>query len=111
MNTKNKKNNSIFFKILNFSIILFSLFSFFNTTNAYSQVDSVKSAISKDYNIIKYFAEEANVRNPKDYAAINEYMQIIAYFETRINNDTKNSCYKNGVNTAKGYFQFLNGTY
>ncbi len=98
-------------KNLNFLTIIFLLFSFFNFTQAYSQVDSVENAISKDYNLVKHFAREANVRNYKDYAPINEYMQIVAYFETRIQNDTRNSCYRGGVNTAKGYFQFIDPTY
>ena len=104
------KKNKI--KILLKLVIFLLLFLIsFSKINAYNQVDSVKSAISKEYNMIKYFAKEAKIRKAEDYNAINEYMQIIAHFETRIQNDTRNSCYRNQVNTAKGYYQFLDGTY
>ena len=96
-----------------FLLTFLTILSFlaFSNTFAYSQVDTIRSAISKEHNLIKYFAEKAGVKTPIDYAPINEYMQIIAHFETRIQNDRKNSCYRGGVNTAKGYFQFLDGTF
>lgn len=99
---------------------MFSIFflGFLNTS--YAEVDVIGKILT-----------EENINTPENRKSINEYLKIIKRFESNNDNDGKNYCTLNGsiheygncecdikppkgctnVNTAKGYYQFIDKTF
>jgi len=107
-------NINIFFKL--FITIFIILILSFNTSSAKwingtndTQTKKVWNAFSKKHDIISFIGKKVGIKNPKSpkhSSSINEYLQIIAYFESHLNKNAKNP-----YSSASSYFQFINSSF
>ena len=108
---RTKQRTKFLFKTI-ITLIVF-LLSTFSITLAKSQVPTVLNSFSEKHDLITHISKKVGIKtlSQEQINSINEYMQIVAYFESKLKNDKNDGYYRGYKNTAKGYFQFLNKSF
>jgi hypothetical protein len=112
--TIKNSRNSIFLKNLLSKILLFFLIFSSLTTSALAKnvtdthASTVENSFSPRHDITTKVANKIGIKklNQENKNSINEFIQIVAYFESKLNKNAYNK-----YSGANSYFQFLNSSF